>query len=1185
MVKQDGDHMDYKRKMLIDPLMNNKGFPEFLYKLQSTQKGKVTGTVDACKAHLIYSMSAQIGKTPVIITPDEISARRLYDDLQYLYEEMKVYLYPARDILFYNADVHSMDITAERMRIIEALLHEEQEAVLIIPAEALLNPLSPKETWLSYQRLLKEGSVVDLKKLGAYLMEIGYERVGKVEGIGQFAIRGGIIDLYTPNSIMPYRIELWDNEIDSIRTFNPSTQRSIDKVKEILIVPNQEIIFPVALLQNAISDIQQELEEVVSELKQEGKKESVRAIKEQVKEHIEQIQEGLSIEGLETYIPYSHLKTVSILDYVSKDAIIYIDEPTKIRDKCDRLYEEYRNSMMDRLNYGHLLPRQMEFIFEYEETVYTLQKKLTVTLNNFLNAEVDFETDNRLDIAVYENNTFYNSLDLLEKDLKDWKAANKKIIILAGIKAKALRLMEELEERGLLTTYSESLSDELQGGQIVLTKGSLSKGFVYEDIDFYLIADKDLFGKEKKKVPKRKKHKGSKIESFLDLTPGDYVVHENHGIGIFKGIEQIVIDGIARDNLKIEYANSSTLYVNINQMDMVQKYVGAEGKSPKLSKLGTSEWKKSKAKVKGAIQDIAKDLIKLYSTRYNARGFAYEEDSIWQKEFEALFPYEETADQLEAIEDVKKDMESNKIMDRLVCGDVGYGKTEVAIRAAFKAVQNNKQVAYLVPTTILAQQHFQRFEERMANYPINVGVLSRFRTQKQIKETLEGIKKGTIDIVIGTHRLLSKDVHFRDLGLLIIDEEQRFGVKHKEKLKQIRTEVDVLTLTATPIPRTLHMSLIGVRDMSVLEEAPLERRPVQTYVLEYSEDFIKDAIHRELGRDGQVYFLYNQVRDIEEKAMQIQKMVPEAKVGFAHGQMSERELENIMMAFIEKEINVLVCTTIVETGLDIANANTIIINNADHMGLSQLYQLRGRVGRSNKAAYAYLMYQKNKVLREIAEKRLQAIKQFTQLGAGFKIAMRDLEIRGAGNLLGAQQHGHMEAIGYDLYCKMLQEAVALEKGETVKESFETTIEMKINAYIPSSYIMEEVERLDIYKKIASIQGDKDYYDVQEELEDRYGTLPTSVQNLIDIALIKWQANQIDLILISEIEGQITLKFKENAQLNPTYLPEILKAYGRKMKFVNGKETMLKLDATDMPKKSLIDYIKNVLHSLKKLKSE
>lgn len=1174
--------MNYGKQTLIKPLEELEGFNKFVYDFNSTHTGKIVGTVDGCKGHLIYALTSETNRIPTIITADEVSAKKLYEDLQYLYEGREVYLYPARDILFYNADVHSTDITAERMKIIESLLQGE-EAVIIIPAEALLNPLSPKETWLSYQRVLKEGQVVDLKELNKYLVEIGYERVAKVEAIGQFAIRGGIIDFFPPNVMMPYRIELWDDEIDSIRTFNASTQRSVEKVEQIIVIPNQEIIFPLSLLQKAAPDIKADLKKVVETLRREGKKESAKSIESQVKEHLEQIEEGISIEGLETYIPYTNLQTVSILDYLPKNTVVYIDEPVKVRDKCERLYEEYEMSMLDRLNYGHLLPKQLDFIFKYQDAAFSLIQKPFITLNNFITNEEHFETDNELSIAVYENTTFYNSLELLEKDVKDWKAEGKKVLILAGLKAKAMRLMEELEERGILTTYSETLQDPIQSGQVIISKGSLNKGFMYEGAGFHVVADKDLFGKEKKTPKASKKHKGSKIDSFLDLVPGDYVVHENHGIGVFKGVEQIVIEGIARDNLKIEYANDSTLYVNINQMDMVQKYVGAEGKAPKLSKLGTAEWKKAKSKVKGAVQDIAKDLIKLYSKRQHARGFVYEPDSIWQNEFEEMFPYEETGDQINAIEEVKEDMESDKIMDRLVCGDVGYGKTEVAIRAAFKAVQNNKQVAYLVPTTILAQQHFQRFEERMANYPVNVGVLSRFRTPKQIKATLEGIRKGTIDIVIGTHRLLSKDVQFRDLGLLIIDEEQRFGVTHKEKLKQMRTEIDVLTLTATPIPRTLHMSLIGVRDMSVLEEAPLERRPVQTYVLEYSEDFIKDAIHRELARDGQVYFLYNQVRDIEEKAVQVQKMIPEAKVGFAHGQMSERELESIMLAFIEKEINVLVCTTIVETGLDIANANTIIINNADHMGLSQLYQLRGRVGRSNKPAYAYLMYQKDKVLKEIAEKRLQAIKQFTQLGAGFKIAMRDLEIRGAGNLLGGQQHGHMETIGYDLYCKMLQQAVALEQGEPLKENFETTIEMKINAYIPSEFITDEVQKLDIYKKIASIQGEKDYYEMQEEIEDRYGTMPLCVQNLIDIALIKWEANQLDITLVSESPESILFKFKEDAALNPEVLPEIVAEYPRKVNILTGKELSLKFNCGDVIKKDRITYIKNVLHSLKKLK--
>lgn len=1174
--------MKLRRQGLVQAFEQIEGFDNFINRFKKTGKGKIVNTVDACKAHVVYGTSSYTDALPVIITPDELSAKRIYEDLQFLYDQYEVYLYPARDILFYNADVHSMDITAERMKIIEAMLTREN-IIIVIPATALLNPLSPKETWISYQKTIKQAQQVDIKKLGAYLLDIGYERVAKVEGIGQYTIRGGIIDLYPPNSSMPYRIELWDDEVDSIRTFNPSTQRSIERVPQITICPNQEVIFPIELLQRAVPKIKNELKEVVARLQKEGKKESAQTIRLQVESHIEQIQEGLVVTGLEMYIPYTSLQTVNILDYIPAHTTIYVDEPLKVQEKCERLYLEYEESMTDRLEYGHVLPKQIEFIFNYNAISYSLGQKKRVYMMNF-DTHIEEESNNVLELKVYENNTFYNNFDFLEKDIKEWKEKKKKVVILAGLKVKAMRLIDELEERGIIASYSEELDFPILPGQVVVAKGAFAKGFVYEDIDLYVIADKDLFGKEKKKSRIKKKHQGAKIDSFLDLTPGDYVVHENHGIGVFKGVEQIVIEGVARDNLKIEYQGDSTLYVNINQMDMVQKYVGAESKPPKLSKLGTSDWKKSKAKVKGAVQDIAKDLIILYSKRQHNRGFTYAEDSVWQREFEEMFPYEETSDQIEAIEEVKADMESDKIMDRLVCGDVGFGKTEVAIRAAFKAVESNKQVAYLVPTTILAQQHYQRFAERMANYPVSVGVLSRFRTQKQIKETIEDIRKGKVDIVIGTHRLLSKDVQFKDLGMVIIDEEQRFGVTHKEKLKQMRTEVDVMTLTATPIPRTLHMSLIGIRDMSVLEEAPQERRPVQTYVLEYSEDFIKDAIHRELARDGQVYFLHNQVRDIEERAMQIQKMVPDAHVAFAHGQMSERELENIMIAFIEHEIDVLVCTTIVETGLDIANANTIIMNDADRMGLSQLYQLRGRVGRSNKAAYAYLMYKKNKILKEVAEKRLQAIKQFTQLGAGFKIAMRDLEIRGAGNLLGAKQHGHMEAIGYDLYCKMLQEAVAFEKGEPMKESFETTIEMKIDAYIPVSYIDDEVQKLDIYKKIASIASEKDYYDVQEEIEDRYGTMPSSVHNLMEIALVKWMANELDIILVAEAGKELLFRFKKDARLNPEYLPEVLNLYPRKMKFTAGTEPTIRVDSADVTKKLVLDYIKNILQAIKKLKN-
>lgn len=1172
----------YKHKGLVEPLLELSGMMEMLEVIKAGKNAKVINMVDACKAHFSYSVGYYENAPIVVVTYDELSTKQIAEDMEALKGKDKVLIYPARDILFYNADVHSMDITAARLRVIDALIKEE-DVVIILPVEALLNPLSPKETWSSYVREIKVGETLNISQFEARMVQMGYERVGRVEGMGQFAIRGGIIDFYGATQDEPYRIELWDDEIDSIRSFNVQTQRSINKVECVSIMPNQEIIFPLEIIQKVVPKIKEELKKTAELLVKEGKKESASKIKEQVGEALEQINNNISPRGLELYVPYTNLELVSILDYIPKNTLLVIDEPTKSREKSKRVLEEYRVSMEDRLSYGHILPKQIELIFEYEDVVSKMAQFKKLFMMNFDGEVEEFDISYTLPLRVYENNTFYKNLDLLEKDLKQWKKDKKRVIILSGVKAKAMRLSEELEQRGIIASYTENM-DCVLPGQILIYKGYLGRGFCYADLDLYIIADKDLFGKEKKDKKRKKKFQGAKIQSFLELSPGDYVVHEQYGIGVFKGIEQIVVEGISRDNLKIEYADKNILYVNINQMDLVQKYIGAEGKTPKLHKIGGTEWKKSKAKVKGAIKDIAKDLIKLYSKRQYARGFKYGEDTMWQREFEEMFPYEETGDQLDAIEDVKRDMESDKIMDRLICGDVGYGKTEVAIRAAFKAVQNSKQVAYLVPTTILAQQHYKRFVERMANYPVRVELLSRFRTSKQVKETLKGMENGQVDIVIGTHRLLSSDVKFKDLGLVIIDEEQRFGVTHKEKLKQMRTQVDVMNLTATPIPRTLHMSLIGVRDMSVLEEAPVERKAVQTYVIEYSEDFIKDAISRELARGGQVYFLHNQVRDIEEKAKRVQELLPEARISFAHGQMSERELEKIMLEFIQGEIDVLVCTTIIETGLDISNANTIIINQADRMGLSQLYQLRGRVGRSNRIGYAYLMYQKDKVLKEVAEKRLQAIKQFTELGAGFKIAMRDLEIRGAGNLLGAQQHGHMEAIGYDLYCKMLSEVVSEERGEVIEEEFETAIEIKINAYIPASFISDEMQKLDIYKKIASIRNEVDYLDIQEEIEDRYGNIPESVYNLLDVALIKGLAHDIYITLVNENQKQILFKFKELAPLNPEALPLLLEKYGRKMKFINGKEPAIKIDLQESSKKELLSNIKNILHDLKKLKS-
>ena len=695
-------------------------------------------------------------------------------------------------------------------------------------------------------------------------------------------------------------------------------------------------------------------------------------------------------------------------------------------------------------------------------------------------------------------------------------------------------------------------------GQILVIHGNLHRGFEYPLIKFVFITEGDMFGVEKKKRKRKKtNYEGQGIRSFSELSVGDYVVHEEHGLGIYRGIEKVERDKVTKDYIKIEYGDGGNLYLPATRLESIQKYSGADGRKPKLNKLGGGEWAKTKSRVKGAVQEIAKDLVKLYAARQEKNGFQYGPDTVWQKEFEELFPYEETEDQLDAIEAVKSDMESKKIMDRLICGDVGYSKTEVALRAAFKAVQDSKQVVYLVPTTILAQQHYNTFVQRMKDFPVRVDMLSRFRTPAQQKRTLEGLRKGMVDIVIGTHRVLSKDLEFKNLGLLIIDEEQRFGVTHKEKIKKLKENVDVLTLTATPIPRTLHMSLAGIRDMSVLEEPPVDRMPIQTYVMEYNEEMIREAIGRELARGGQVYYVYNRVTDIEEVANRIAGLAPEAVVTYAHGQMREHELERIMADFINGDIDVLVSTTIIETGLDIPNANTLIIQDADRMGLSQLYQLRGRVGRSSRTSYAFLMYKRDKILKEEAEKRLQAIREFTELGSGIKIAMRDLEIRGAGNVLGAEQHGHMEAVGYDLYCKMLNQAVKALKGtESQEDSFETTVECDISAYIPSYYIKNEYQKLDIYKRISAIETQEESMDMQDELMDRFGEIPVSVDNLLRIAVLKGQAHRAYAteVLINRQEVRLTLYGR--AKLKAEQFPQLLAEYKGQLKMTGGEEPVL-----------------------------
>ncbi len=804
--------------------------------------------------------------------------------------------------------------------------------------------------------------------------------------------------------------------------------------------------------------------------------------------------------------------------------------------------------MEQRARKGYILPGQMDILYSGEQVAAKLSKGNVVTIATMDGRGGFFKAERKYDISARNVAPYNNSFEALVKDLKQYRKKGYRVLLLSGSRTRAKRLAEDLRDQELSAVYTEDPMREVLPGEILTYYGHVGKGFEYPWLKFVVLSESDIFGTEKKKKKKKKTYQGTKINDFNELKVGDYVVHESHGLGIYKGIEKVEMENVVKDYIKIEYRDGGNLYILATGLDVIQKYASADAKAPKLNKLGTKEWERTKTKVRTAVNEVAKDLVELYAIRQESRGYQFGKDTVWQREFEEMFPFEETEDQLAAITDTKADMESSKIMDRLVCGDVGYGKTEIAIRAAFKAVQEGKQVVYLVPTTILAQQHYNTFVQRMKDFPIRVELLSRFRTATEQKKTITDLQKGFVDIVIGTHRVLSKDVQFKDLGLLIIDEEQRFGVAHKEKIKKLKENVDVLTLTATPIPRTLHMSLIGIRDMSVLEEAPNDRLPIQTYVMEYNEEMVREAIVRELARGGQVYYVYNRVNNIADVAAQVAKLVPEASVAFAHGQMKEQELERIMVDFIGGDIDVLVSTTIIETGLDISNANTMIIHDSENLGLSQLYQLRGRVGRSNRTAYAFLMYKRDKMLKEVAEKRLAAIKEFTDLGSGFKIAMRDLEIRGAGNLLGVRQHGHMEAVGYDMYCKMLNEAVQNLKGIHAVTDFTTVIDLDVDAFIPPAYIMNEVQKLDIYKRIAGIENGKERDDMRDELLDRFGEIPKSVDNLLRISLIRVSAHALYMTEIKGKNERITFTFRPDAGINPAGIPALLKKYDKKLAF-------------------------------------
>lgn len=1156
-------------KAFTQPISNLGEFEQITRSLSKT-KGmvEVTGCIDSSKSHFIYC-AGEAYSCKVIVTYSELRAKELYED--YRFFDKKVLLYPSKDLIFYSADIHSNLLVQTRISALKALL-EEEEVTIITTMGGCMDHLVPLSDWKKYIFRLDAASSVDVEKMKKQLVEMGYERVGQVEGSGQFAVRGGIIDIYPLTEENPVRIELWGDEVDSIRSFDVESQRSIENLDAITVYPAAEVIVDKQRAEAGILKMEKEVKKLRRQLRDENKTEEAHHLSELLEECREKLEEYGVGAGLDSYVDYFYDRTVSFLDYFTdRDTLVVLDEPNRISQEGDAIEQEFRESMMNRLEKGYVLPGQTGILYSSQEVTGRLNAMRCMGLCTLEAAKGSFRITDRYSIFVKSVNPYNNSFELLVKDLKRFKKEGYQVILLSGSRTRAKRLAEDLREYELNSFYTDDMERVVQPGEILAAYGNARKGYEYPLIKFVVISESDIFGKEKKKK-KRKVYEGKKIQSFSELAVGDYVVHENHGLGVYKGIEKIEVDKVTKDYMKIEYAGGSNLYILATQLDVIQKYADSQAKKPKLNKLGSQEWNKTKTRVRSAVRDVARDLVRLYAVRQKSEGFQFSEDTVWQREFEEMFPYEETDDQVLAIESTKKDMESRKIMDRLVCGDVGYGKTEVAIRAAFKAAQDGKQVVFLVPTTILAQQHYNTFVQRMKDFPIRVDLMCRFRTAAEQKKTLQDLKKGLVDILIGTHRVLSKDVEFKDLGLLIVDEEQRFGVTHKERIKKLKENVDVLTLTATPIPRTLHMSLVGIRDMSVLEEAPQERQPIQTYVMEYNEEMVREAISRELARGGQVYYVYNRVNTIVEMTNTVAKLVPEANVAFAHGQMKERELERIMYDFINGEIDVLVSTTIIETGLDISNVNTMIIHDADSLGLSQLYQLRGRVGRSNRTAYAFLMYRRNKMLKEIAEKRLHAIREFTDLGSGFKIAMRDLEIRGAGNLLGEEQHGHMEAVGYDLYCKMLNESVKELKGEAEpEEEYGTSIDLDIDAFISEKYIRSESQKLDIYKRVAGIESEEEYDDMMEELMDRFGEPPKSVQNLLAIANLKAMAHKAYITEISQKGDSIRFTMFERAKADPAKIEHLVEKY----KNNNKNQLNFKVDTNPYfeykkPRKSLKD---------------
>ena len=1120
----------------------------------------ISGLTDVGMVELLSAINQYNKKPILLITYNEIQAKQILEIIEN-FEKEKSVLFPKKEIVTYDFVAESKDLPYERIETLNKI-KDKKNLIIVTTIEALMQKLPPKEILFKNILEFKVGDIYNLDELKKTLVNLGYSRCEFIEGRGQFSVRGGIVDI-SINETLGVRIEFWGDEVDSIRNFNITSQRSINTLDKIKIYPAHEFV-----LDNSIEEICKKITKKLTEEKQE----------EILEQDIEQIKAGNYISKIDKYFNEFYDKQSTLLEYLNDNYLIILDEISKIEARQRNILQDNSNLIKNLIEKEKIVPEALENItsidlnqLENEKSVIYFEKQDIVT-----NIQAEKYTFNYRQINYYKS-----EIENLFEDIKRWNKEQKSIYVMVSTKEKAKKLKEILEKEEIACTIDEKLDKTIIVKStekiVTITIGKLPNGFENFEINQVVVSADELIEGKKKKTFANKAYKEGEKVVFADLKIGDYVVHKNYGIGIFVGVNTITADGTTKDYIKLKYKNDAILYVPTSQLDSIRKYVGGDAINPPINSLESKDWIKTKEKVKKNLRAVAKELIELYAKREKAKGYAFSKDTPWQSQFENSFPYQETDDQLRCIEEVKKDMENQRPMDRLLCGDVGYGKTEVAIRAAFKAVMDHKQVAYLVPTTVLAQQQYEEFRDRMAEFPIKVDILNRFKSKKYQDEVVKKLKLGEVDIVIGTHRMLSKDVEFKDIGLLIIDEEHRFGVKAKEKIKEYKSNIDVLTMTATPIPRTMHMSIVGIRDMSVIYEPPHNRKPVQTYVLEYDQEVIKEAITKELERDGQVFYIYNRVDTIQKKADEISRLVPEAKVSYAHGQMSGNQIEEIMQDFIDKKSNVLVCTTILESGIDIANANTIIVENADRMGLAALYQIRGRVGRSDRQAYAYITYRKDKMLSEEADKRLKAIKEFTEFGSGFKIAMRDLEIRGAGSLLGEIQSGHLEQVGYDTYCNLLDEVVKEMQGTEIEPDIDIQIDLNVTSYIPDEYIEDSAQKIEIYQNIALCRKEEDIQNVVDEIIDRFGNMPAELENLLDIARIKYLAKPFSISKIASKRTAVVFTFEQSKY--EIDLQKLLKTYKNRIKFSPGIKTMITLEIGTTNERQILNDVTEFLKQL------